>query len=46
MAEEEWRPVGYIVVGVDRRMEEVFGFVWGRIISLAVHVAISGVSPK
>lgn len=37
VAEEEGRPVGYIVVGVDRRTEELFGFPWGRIISLAVH---------
>ena len=37
VAEEEGRPVGYIVVGLDRRMEELFGFPWGRIISLAVH---------
>jgi len=37
VAEDEGKPIGYIVLGVDRKMEEIFGFPWGRIISLAVH---------
>lgn len=28
--------IGYIVVGIDRGRSEIFGFLWGHIISLAV----------
>ena len=36
IAEEDENVVGYIVVGIDRVRSEVFGFLWGHIISLAV----------
>ena len=36
VAEEDGDVVGYIVVGIDREKSEIFGFLWGHIISLAV----------
>ncbi len=36
VAEEDENVLGYIVVGVDKVRSEVFGFLWGHIISLAV----------
>jgi len=36
VAEEEGKAVGYIVVGVDQRSAEFWGFTWGSIISLAI----------
>jgi ribosomal protein S18 acetylase RimI-like enzyme len=36
VAEEDGGVVGYIVVGIDRTKSDIFGFLWGAIISLAV----------
>jgi len=36
VAEEDENAVGYIVVGVDKVRSDIFGFLWGHIISLAV----------
>ena len=36
VAEEDEKVVGYIVVGVDNGRSQIFGFLWGHIISLAV----------
>ena len=36
VAEEGENVVGYIVVGIDNGRTQIFGFLWGHIISLAV----------
>jgi len=36
VAEESDKPIGYIVVGIDKGRSEIYGFVWGHIVSLAV----------
>jgi ribosomal protein S18 acetylase RimI-like enzyme len=36
VAEEDGNVVGYIVLGLNKGRSEVFGFLWGQIVSLAV----------
>lgn len=36
VAEEDDKVVGYIVVGIDKVRSQIYGFLWGHIISLAV----------
>ncbi len=36
VAESDHIVVGYIVVGIDKGRSEIYGFLWGHIISLAV----------
>ncbi len=36
VAESDKNVIGYIVVGIDKGRSEIFGFLWGHIISLAV----------
>ncbi len=36
VAEEDNKVVGYIVVGIDNVRSQIYGFLWGHIISLAV----------
>ncbi len=36
VAESDHNVVGYIVVGIDKGRSEIYGFLWGHIISLAV----------
>ena len=36
VAEEDEEVVGYIVLGIDRGKSQIFGFLWGHIMSLAV----------
>jgi ribosomal protein S18 acetylase RimI-like enzyme len=36
VAEEENKVVGYIVVGMDNGRSQIYGFLWGHIVSLAV----------
>jgi len=36
VAEENDKVVGYIVVGIDNTRSQIYGFLWGHIISLAV----------
>ncbi len=36
VAEEKGKVLGYIVVGIDSYLSKLYGFKWGRIISLAV----------
>ncbi len=42
VAEEDEEVVGYIVLGIDQGRSEVFGFLWGTIISLAVDPPCQG----
>jgi len=42
VAEREGAVAGYIVVGIDERASEIFGFRWGSIISLAVDPKLHG----
>jgi ribosomal protein S18 acetylase RimI-like enzyme len=42
VAEEDNRVAGYIVVGLDNTRSEIYGFLWGHIISLAVHPEYHG----
>jgi GNAT superfamily N-acetyltransferase len=36
VAEEENKVIGYIVVGTDNGRSQIYGFLWGHIVSLAV----------